>query len=166
MGHRDAGTTSCPGEHVYNKLPLIRQGAWERMLEADPRATVNSPREGSLLGGKVEVLISSSSPTVDEMEFYVDDVLEFSGPNPLSWSWDTTRGLDGERVLRAVALSVSGRRAERVARVKVDNAPPVGSIAIGGGSRYVRQPLVTLKLKAEESTSEKARMHLRLPQKR
>ena len=160
MGHRDAGTTSCPGEHVYNKLPLIRQGAWERMLEVDPRVTFNLPREDSLLGGKVEVLISSSSPTVDEMEFYVDDVLEFSGPNPLSWSWDTTRGLDGERVLRATALSVSGRRAERSARVKVDNAPPAGSIAIGGGSRYVRQPLVTLKLKAEDSTSEVARMQL------
>jgi hypothetical protein len=160
MGHQDVGTTSCPGEHIYNKLPLIRQGVWERMLEVDPKVTINLPRERSLVGGKVEVLISSTSPTVDEMEFYVDDVLEFSGPNPLNWSWDTTKGPDGEHDLRGIALSVSGRRAERVTQVTVDNSPPIGSIAIEGGSRYARQPLVTLKLKAEDNIGEVARMQV------
>jgi hypothetical protein len=160
MGHRDVNITSCPGDQAYNKLPLIRQGVWERMLQVDPKVTLSFPREGSLLGGKVEVLISSSSPTVDEVEFYVDGVLAFSGPNPLNWSWDTARGPDGERVLKAVALSVSGRRTEQVVRVKVDNTPPSGSITIGDGSRYVRHPLVTLKLKAEDNISGVARMQL------
>ncbi|USN57072.1 MAG: N-acetylmuramoyl-L-alanine amidase [Candidatus Peribacteria bacterium] len=35
FGHRDAGTTSCPGEHVYSLLPKLRSDVATRLLSRD-----------------------------------------------------------------------------------------------------------------------------------
>jgi hypothetical protein len=36
-GHRDYGSTACPGGNLYAELPNLRQMAWERMPEYDVR---------------------------------------------------------------------------------------------------------------------------------
>ena len=147
LGHRDVGSTSCPGEQVYRRLPYLRAMAAQRLLAYPPAVTIQSPHPGGPVRGKTRVEASSASPLLDQMGLYVDDQLvSTTEGSPLIWEWDTTSYDDGEHILKAVARGYQELNGELARTVVVDNSSPDESIVANGCVTYDRDPVVNLAL--------------------
>jgi len=152
LGHRDVGSTLCPGDRAYRRLPYIRAMAAQRLLAYPPAVTIQAPLPGGSVAGNTRVRASSSSPLLSQMELYVDDQLVSTHEgSPLVWEWDTTNYGDGERILRVVARGHHELNGELAHRVVIDNSPPRGLMVINGGAAYTRDPLVDVALAAADA---------------
>ncbi|MBI2845529.1 MAG: N-acetylmuramoyl-L-alanine amidase [Chloroflexi bacterium] len=151
VGHRDLWSSSCPGEYGYKILPRVREAAWEKLLQFDPRVEFTLPAE--FLQGEVTLEVKSPSPTTASLQLFLDDVLVAEGEHEIQWEWDTTSVQDGEHSLRAEAVSVNGRRTKVLRTAVVDNNPPSGELIIGEGTGFISSPQVTLTFKVEDQGS-------------
>jgi uncharacterized protein with LGFP repeats len=70
-GHRDLGTTACPGRYTYAALPALRKAAWHKLAPVFGRATVN----GAPLHSPRPVTVSASldAPAYWTATIYVRD---------------------------------------------------------------------------------------------
>ena len=63
-GHRDTNDTACPGQHLYDALPLIRRRAQARIDRsgADPAVQVTQPFEGAglIVDGEVITVVGGT----------------------------------------------------------------------------------------------------------
>jgi len=147
IGHRDVASTSCPGEQVYRRLPYLRAMAAQRLLVYPPSMTMRSPMSDSAVRGITRVEISSSSPLLAGIEFYIDGELTYtSRESPLIWEWDTTEWQDGGHILKAVARGYHELNGESVRTVVVDNSAPYGAIVINNGATYTHDREVNLTM--------------------
>jgi len=152
LGHRDVGSTTCPGDCAYRRLPYLRTVAAERLLAYPPEVDIQTPRSGGVVRATSRVEGSSSSPLLSHMELYLDDQLVSARErSPLVWEWDTVNYRDGEHILKIVARAHNGLSGESAHTVMVDNSPPRGSVVINGGAAYTRDRLVTLALVAVDA---------------
>lgn len=154
VGHRDLLPTICPGDKVYRLLPELRQLTWQRLLDHNPRVTIDTPEAGEAVAGKVEVQVSSPSPTTASVQLFLDGTMQVEGESPVRWIWNTPQFNEGRHRLRAVATSIEGRTSRVVHEVVVDNTPPEGSVLINEGAAYTSELTVTLSLEAEDEQGE------------
>ena len=160
LGHRDVIYTTCPGRLAYDRLISYRETVWQKLLGHDPRLDLDCPGEGEILVGPSTTLTATtSSPTVERIELYLDDVLvaEVEGPT-LTWEWDLTGVADGEHHYRAVAYSAGDRSTERSCTIVTDLTPPAGTVSAGDSGGFVNQHSVTLTFAVEDAVSGVAAM--------
>jgi hypothetical protein len=151
LGHRDVGSTACPGEQAHRRLPYVRAMAAERLLTYPPAVTIQDPSPGGPLRGNRRVRASSSSPLLGRLELYVDgQLVSVSEESPLVWQLDTTNYGDGEHMLKVVARGIHELNGELTRAAVIDNSPPRGSITIDGGALYSSDRLVELVLAAAD----------------
>ncbi len=153
VGHRDLLQTSCPGERLYQRMPRIRELAWQELLAHDPRLTIETPGEGEVVRGEVAVRVISISPSTIGLAIDIDGEPVAEDENPLEWSWGTRDYPEGEHLLLALAQGAGGRSTEVSRSLQVDNTPPTGTLTIEEGLDFTSQPTVTLTLRAEDEGS-------------
>lgn len=125
-GHRDWGSTECPGERLYNQLPTIRSNVAAKMTTADlgPSVSITAPADGAKVNGDVTISASPSAE-VDVVEFFVGSTLVGTDASPDGgWtaSWDSTTVADGVHTITARAVdTATNEEATASVSVTVDN---------------------------------------------
>ncbi|MFQ5945180.1 MAG: N-acetylmuramoyl-L-alanine amidase [Anaerolineae bacterium] len=154
LAHRDVIYTTCPGRLAYDRLVSYRDTAWQKLLGHDPRLALACPGEGEVLVGTTPVVVSSTSPSVERVDLYLDGelVAETEG-RELTWDWETASFGDGEHTLQAVAVGAGGRTSQASCTVVTDNAGPTGSLAVGDGSGFINTLIAGITLVAEDAAS-------------
>ena len=154
VGHRDLWSTVCPGDKVYRVLQELRQLVWQRLLAHNPRVRIASPKAGQAVSGKVEIKISSPSPTTARTRLLLDGSLQAEGESAVTWEWDTSQFSEGRHRIEAEASGEEGRTSRVAREVVVDNTLPTGAISVNEGVRYTSQLTVTLGLQADDAAGE------------
>ena len=154
VGHRDLWTTICPGDRVYAALPELRQLVLQRLLAHNPRVRIASPEAGQAVSGKVEISVSSPSPTTARTQLLLDGALQAEGESAVTWEWNTRQFSEGRHRIEAVASSAEGRTSRVAREVVVDNTLPTGAISVNEGALYTSQLTVTLGLQADDADGE------------
>jgi hypothetical protein len=109
-------TTSGDGTHTLNVTQHDAAGelGWDQVLigvnNLPPSALWVSPASGATLSGTVTVKVTATDYwSIRDVQFYVDDALQFtdttpdSGTNDFVWSWNTANWPNGGHTLKAVA---------------------------------------------------------------
>lgn len=96
-----------------------------------PVASVNSPSDGAILSGIVDIKASATDNTgVSRIELYVDGVL-FAQSNSASATvaWDTVNAADGSHTIEVRAYDAANNVGSRSIRVEVRNSAVADGIA-------------------------------------
>ena len=147
-GHRDwpDNVTECPGDNLYELLPLIRTNVAATLGPDDPppTLTITSPVDGAMVSGTVQLTAVSGDEDVVQVEFFVDGTPIGVDEDPAGdWSanWDTTSSVDGSRAVTATATDAAGKTGTDSVTVTVDNEPsadPTVHIADLDGSSTIQ----------------------------
>jgi hypothetical protein len=111
----------------------------------DPSVTITSPSAGTTLRGTVAVSASASDNVgVTQVDLYANDVFVGSASvSPYTFSWNSTRVIDGSVTLKAVAYDAAGNHSNFVANVIVAN---------GSQPSDTQSPTITITSPAAGST--------------
>ncbi len=115
---------------------------YERNLVGDPESpsltvreeqqsyvTITNPQDGDIVSGTV--LITTETYGIDTVEFYIDDVLEYTDTTePFSWSWDTTQYANGLHTILVKGYYAGAFEDDDQITVTVSNIPPPEVIII------------------------------------
>lgn len=127
MGHRDVGSTTCPGARAYALLPGLRSAVAAMLSSQPPMLRITAPASGAAVRGVVEIRAESSTP-VGSAVLSID---EQAHGEPLSggaftWRWNTVGVAEGQHTIQIVAQTLGGQ-SFAAAQVHVDNTPPTGT---------------------------------------
>jgi len=141
MGHRDVGSTACPGARAYALLPQIRSETSQKLaVITPPEVRIISPADGAHLRGVVAVTAQANFPARD-MVLYVDgQPIDPRTGNASTWQMNTLTLPEGAHILK-VRASTDATSVETQISVRVDNTPPSGTAAVAPWSNSVRVPV-------------------------
>ncbi len=119
-----------------------------------PTAVIESPSNGSVVSGFVEVSVSYSDANIGKVELYIDDTLigEITGT---TITIDTASYTDGQHTLKLVVEDKAGNKAEDTVLVTIDNTPPEAEILAPRNGSYVRGT-VSINVSYSDLTLDKA----------
>ena len=125
LGHRDAnGTTVCPGDYAYARLPAIRQAIWDTMQTLPAEVNFLSPPNGAVVTETVTIN-PTVSPSVVRVELLVDGQLhDADGLPPFSLTLDPSGLLPGEHTLQVVGYKADGTSGEHTHTFTVPGPTP------------------------------------------
>jgi len=150
MGHRDVGSTTCPGRYAYALLPQIRSETSAKATSQPPRLDLLSPKDGETVRGAVRVALRDN-PAITSVEYYVNGALRASQSQPpYVWKWDTPSVADGSHTLRVVARNQYNDRAEASRTVRVDNTPPSGTVT---APTWTASAWVLFRIESQDATA-------------
>ncbi len=89
-------------------------------------------KNGSHVADVANIVVQvTGSADVDQVQFYVDDVLTATIPGvPYQFGWDTIKTAEGNHVLKAIATDDSGNTASATITLVVDNDLTLGGAAL------------------------------------
>lgn len=149
FAHRDVSATTCPGRFAYALLPQIRGDTAAKSSTQVPRVDLVSPRDGQAISGVVPVTVRDNV-AIASVEYHVDGVHRATvGQSPFVWRWNTTTAGDGQHTIRVVARNPGGA-AETTVTVRVDNAPPTGTVT---APKWVSSAHVPFSVQAQGATA-------------
>ncbi len=125
LGHRDAnGTTVCPGDYAYARLPAIRGAIWDTMQTLPPEINFASPPNGAVITEPVTIN-PTVSPTVVRVELLVDGQLhDADGLPPFSLTLDPSGLMPGEHTLQVVGYKSDGTSDEHTHTFTIPGPTP------------------------------------------
>jgi hypothetical protein len=137
LAHRDTNgftpaSTSCPGDRAYALMPTIRSQTQAKLPSIAVEMRVTAPPAGASVRAVVDVTLAlTPTGAFSRVDYHVDGQDAYSSTTwPYSWKWNTSEVSNGSHTLRVVAHYAAGQTEDSV-RVKVDNAPPNGTVKIG-----------------------------------
>ncbi len=146
--HRDTKPTTCPGDHVYARLPALRQAVQENILQASPSVRFLSPEAGAVLSAET-IVRAQGGLAIADTTLYLDNVpVTRTVGAELEFAWDTQTVADGDHQLKVVARNERGEEASETIMVLVDNTAPHATLVINGGREYATQKTVTVTVDA------------------
>lgn len=82
-----------------------------------PACTITAPAIGAFINigetATVNVTATDSDGTITQVQFFIDDVLQYTDfAAPFSWNWDTTGYSNGSHAIKAIATDNSSNTAE------------------------------------------------------
>ena len=120
-----------------------------------PYVSITSPSKGSWVSGAVLIQVSASDSNsgIDKVEFYVDNVLQYTATSsPYEWTWPTSSWSDGQHTVKVIAYNGAGETSEDSATYNVDNTPPSISVNSPASGSWVNG-IVNISATASDSGS-------------
>ncbi len=140
LGHRDVGSTACPGARAYALLPQIRTETGDKLDHVPPQVRITTVSDGAALRGVV-ALTAESNVYADEMTLYVDGAAIDPRTGPTNtWQVNTFTLADGTHTLKVIA-KVGTTISEAQITVRVDNTAPTGTAAVAPWNNSVLVPV-------------------------
>ncbi len=129
LGHRDAGTTSCPGDLAYARLDDMRTTMTTYIESMTPELYFSHPVDGERLTTRLDMEVLAS-PTIDKVTMLLDGtVVDEDATRPFNFTLDPAVWPAGTHTLTMRGTTSTGQTVEETRTFTFASASPPPTVA-------------------------------------